>query len=125
MNDSSHRQRLGRWGEQLATDHLAANGYAILARNWRGPGGELDLVAQDGEVVVIVEVKTRRGAAHGVPEEALTPRKAMKLRQLGASYVAAHCPEDTPWRIDLVAVELDRNGRLMRCEQIEHAVMGW
>lgn len=125
MTDAGHRKRLGNWGEGVAAAHLESLGYTILARNWRGAGGEIDLVARTGEVVVIVEVKTRRGAAHGLPEEALTPRKSAKLLQLGAAYVAGHCPEDTPWRIDLIAVELDSSGKLLRCNHIEHAVMGW
>lgn len=125
MSDTGHRQRLGRWGEQLAADHLQAHGYTLLARNWRTAAGEIDLVARDGDEVVIVEVKTRRGAGHGLPEEALTPRKANQLLQLGAAYVAEHFPDEPSWRIDLIAVELDSSGKLLRCDHIEHAVLGW
>ncbi len=71
---SAPRQRLGRWGEGVAATHLEAHGYTILARNWRCAAGEIDLVARDGETLVFVEVKTRRGRAYGAPEEALTPR---------------------------------------------------
>ncbi|HOU41061.1 MAG TPA: YraN family protein, partial [Promineifilum sp.] len=81
------RRRLGNWGEGVAAVQLEAKGYAIVARNWRCAVGEIDLVARDGETLVFVEVKTRRGRAYGAPEEALTPRKAQKLLQLGAQYV--------------------------------------
>ncbi len=119
------RQRLGRWGEGVAATHLTALGYTIVARNWRCAAGEIDLVARDGETLVFVEVKTRRGRAYGAPEEALTPRKAQKLLQLGAQYCAEHELSDVNWRIDLVAIELDARGLLLRCEHIPNAVLGW
>jgi putative endonuclease len=119
------RQRLGRWGENVAAIHLEAAGYAILARNWRGAGGEIDLVARDGETIVFVEVKTRRGRDFGAPEEALTPHKAEKLVSLGQQYIVDHDLEDVNWRIDLVSVELDRDGRLLRCDHTPCAVLGW
>jgi putative endonuclease len=119
------RQRLGHWGENVAAIHLEAAGYAILGRNWRCAGGEIDLVARDGETIVFVEVKTRRGRDFGAPEEALTPRKAEKLISLGQQYMVDHDLEDVNWRIDLISVELDRDGRLLRCDHIPCAVLGW
>jgi putative endonuclease len=119
------RQRLGQWGERIAALHLEARGYAILDRNWRCGAGEIDLVARDAETVVFVEVKTRRGRAYGAPEEALTPRKAEKLMRLGQQYVYEHDLGDVDWRIDLIAVELDERGRMLRCEHIPNAVLGW
>lgn len=76
-------------------------------------------------MLVFVEVKTRKGRAFGAPEESLTPAKAQKLMQLGLQYVADHDLEDVGWRIDLVAVELDESGRLLRCDHIPNAVLGW
>ncbi len=119
------RQRLGRWGENVAAIHLEASGLSIVERNWRCRGGEIDLIARDDETVVFVEVKTRRGRDYGAPEEALTPQKAQKLLVLGQQYMADHALEDVNWRIDLVAVELDGNGRLLRCDHIPNAVIGW
>lgn len=128
MSDSrpvDSRRRLGQWGENYAASHLEANGYHIIERNWRCREGEVDLVARDGETLVFVEVKTRRGDAYGTPEEALTPRKAEKLLALGQQYVYEHALDNVNWRIDLVAVELDPQGRLLRCNHIPHAVLGW
>jgi uncharacterized protein (TIGR00252 family) len=119
------RRRLGDWGENLAALHLEAQGYTIVARNWRCRIGEIDLVARDGEAFVFVEVKTRRGRAFGAPEEALTPKKAEKLSLLGQQYMVDHALDDVNWRIDLVVVELDGRGRLLRCEHMPGAVWGW
>jgi putative endonuclease len=121
----AERQSLGRWGESYAAEHLESLGYHVIARNWRCRSGEIDLVAQDRDEVVIVEVKARRGTGHGLPEEALTPRKAAQLLSLGEQYVGQHCAPDTAWRIDLIAIELDANGRLVRCDHVPHAVLGW
>ncbi len=119
------RRRLGNWGEGVAAVQLEAKGYTIVARNWRCAVGEIDLVARDGETLVFVEVKTRRGRAYGAPEEALTPRKAQKLLQLGAQYVYEQSLGDINWRIDLVAIELDARGLLLRCDHVRNAVLGW
>jgi len=119
------RRRLGQWGEKVAALYLEAQGLLILERNWRCRGGEIDLVARDGEAVVFVEVKTRRGRDFGAPEEALTPHKAEKLMQLGQQYIADRELDDVDWRIDLVAVELDGSGKLLRCDHIPNAVLGW
>ncbi len=70
-------------------------------------------------------MKTRRGREFGAPEEALTTRKALKLLQLGQLYMAEHELDDVNWRIDLVAVELDETGLLLRCDHIANAVLGW
>ncbi len=119
------RRRLGQWGENVAALHLEGAGYVIVGRNWRCRGGEIDLIARDGETVVFVEVKTRRGNNFGAPEEALTPRKAQKLMTLGQQYIADHELDDVDWRVDLVAVELDGRGKLLRCDHIPNAVLGW
>ncbi len=121
----THRQKLGRWGEALAADRLQADGYEILARNWRCGQGEIDLVARDDDMLIVVEVKTRRSKAYGYPEEALTTRKAQKLIDLGVAYVAELDDPDIPWRIDLVAIQIDSNGKLERYEHIPDAVRGW
>lgn len=103
--------------------HLEQNGYRVLARNVRTRYGEIDIVAQDADGIAFVEVKARRTRAHGAPEEALTPRKQLKLVQLGDAFIAENKPyQDKAWRIDVVAVELDREGKLIRLEVIKNAV---
>ena len=122
---NNDRQQLGRWGENVAATHLESRGYRILYRNWRTRRGEIDLVAQIGETIAFVEVKTRRGREFGLPEEALTARKAARLERLAQEYMAQNELEDVDWRIDLGAVELDHSGKLLRCEHIPNAVLGW
>ena len=123
MTGNNHRQRLGRLGEDLAARHLAAKGYEIMARNWRCREGELDIVAQDGECLALVEVRTRRGTAVGSPEESITPAKQERLITLADAYVQAHdWPGD--WRIDVVAIEMDRRGNLLRIDHYENAITG-
>ena len=122
---SDYRQKLGRWGEQLAAKRLEAKGYVLLDRNWRCPRGEIDLVAKDGDVLVFVEVKTRRGRSYGTPEEAFTRSKSKRLLELGQRYLLERDIEDVEWRVDLVAVELDRQGTLQRFEHLPNVAWGW
>ena len=123
MTVHDDRRELGQRGEDLAARHLSAKGYAIVARNWRCGTGELDLVAQEGNGLVFVEVRTRRGEEMGTPEESITPAKQARLIALAEAYVQAHdWPGD--WRIDVVAIEMDRRGRVLRLEQYENAVTG-
>ena len=121
---SDGRKRLGAWGEKLAATHLQSQGYQIVARNWRCQQGEVDLIARRGETYRFVEVKTRRGRQMGTPEEAFTPAKSKKLVQIAQFYLAEY-DLDVDWQIDLVAVELDSSGKLLRCEHIPNAVLGW
>jgi putative endonuclease len=122
---SDDRQKLGRWGEQLAAQYLESHGYKVLDRNWRCRRGEIDLVAKEGDVLVFVEVKTRRGRDYGTPEEALTRYKVKRLLELGQRYMLERDLEDVEWRVDLVAVELDRQGKLLRFEHVPNAVWAW
>lgn len=122
MTDS--RKKLGQWGEGLAAQYLEAKGYEVLERNWRTARGEIDLVVQRGQELIFVEVKTRRGRVMGTPEEGITRRKADKLLMLAQQYLSEKDLE-ADWRIDLVAVELDQTGKLLRCEHIPNAVLGW
>ncbi len=118
------RLNLGRRGEHLAEQKLTACGYAILARNYRCRAGEIDLVARQGETVVFVEVRTRRGTAFGLPEASLTPRKRQHLIAAAQTYLQANQLDQAPWRIDVVAVELSQQGELLRVDVIENAIQG-
>lgn len=117
------RQRLGRAGEQLAAEELVRRGLTVVDRNWRCQAGEIDLVARDGECLAIVEVRTRRGQGYGSPEESITPAKRERLIALAQTYVAA-VDWRGPWRIDVVAVEMDKAGRLLRMTHLPNAVEG-
>lgn len=126
------RRSLGQAGEELAAQTLTAAGMTILARNWRCPAGELDIVAQDvapdyasGDLaaawLVLVEVRTRRGDRYGTARQSVLGRKEAKLRAVAQHYVQAMAWAG-PWRIDVVAVQMDSRGRLQVVEHIRHAV---
>src|ERR1700691_3807011 len=76
------KDAVGRYGENVAALHLVEAGLEVLDRNWRCAAGEIDIVAREGDVVVICEVKTRSSTTFGAPQEAITPVKAARLRQL-------------------------------------------
>lgn len=97
-------------------------GYEIVARNFRCPAGEIDIVARRGGVWAFVEVRTRRGLQFGSPEESITRRKRAHLIAAAQTYLQQNHVEDVDWRIDLVAVEFTPNGRLTRIELLENAI---
>src|SRR6266516_5414951 len=90
---SSSSIDLGRRGEALACDQLAAAGFRVLARNWcwhaGGRSGEIDVIAARPGLLVFCEVKTRRGHAYGSPAAAVTSAKQAQLRRLATAYLAA------------------------------------
>ena len=122
----SSRASLGRWGERQARLYLEAAGYAIVAANFRCRAGEMDIVAIDGDELVFVEVKTRRGDAYGQAEESISPARAERLAAVAEEFLQSRSAfpygSDTPWRIDLVCVNLDSRGKLLNVNHIKHAV---
>jgi putative endonuclease len=107
--EPSHLVR-GRWGEDRAADWYLANGYEILARNWRCPSGELDLIARRGRLLVVCEVKARRTDAFGVAAAAVGRVKQGRLRRLAAEWLASTGVRGVEVRFDVVALtgtELD------------------
>ena len=124
QNAGDYKRRLGRRGEDIAAAYLKKQGYEVLARNWRCPAGELDMVAREGGTLAFVEVRTRRGDRYGTPEESITPAKQAKLVELAQTYLQEKDLTDENWRIDVVAVEMDRRGRVTRLNLIRNAVWG-
>ena len=107
LRTPSRNRALGAHGEALAAEYLQSIGCEILARNWRlGRSGELDLVMREADAIAAVEVKTRSGTGYGTPFEAITARKAERLRKLLLGWVREHRPGAARLRIDAVAVTL-------------------
>lgn len=98
------RQQLARWGENLAAEVLSGKGYQLLGRNFFTRYGEIDLIFMDGGQVVMVEVKTRTSLAFGLPETAVTQRKAEHLRIAAEHYLQQHPELGNSWRIDVVSI---------------------
>ncbi|RVU22567.1 YraN family protein [Streptomyces antnestii] len=123
MNASRARNALGRYGEELAARRLAESGMTVIERNWRaGRTGEIDIVAREGDALVVCEVKTRRATGpagnYEHPMAAVTPVKAQRLRDLAQRWVQEHggAPPGGV-RIDLVGVLLPARGAPV----VEHA----
>lgn len=95
---------LGRRGEALAAEYLESLGMLIVERNWRCPDGEIDIVALDGDALVIAEVKTRRSLAYGHPFEAVGSDKLARLHRLGSAWCRDHELRMPLRRVDIIAV---------------------
>ncbi|MBC8163401.1 MAG: YraN family protein [Roseiflexaceae bacterium] len=114
------RRKLGSFGEAVALAHLTRAGLNEVARNWRGRGGEIDLIMRDGTTLVFVEVRTRRD---GSAAESVGARKQSKLVALAYTYLAQHCDEqELEWRIDVVAIQLGRGGQVQHLDWVRDAV---
>jgi putative endonuclease len=125
------RRHLGMAGEEMAARLLREAGFEIVARNWRCAYGELDLVAHEtlsdfveGATVtwlVAVEVRIRRGMRFGTAQQSVTAAKQAKLRTVAEAYVQ-ELQWQGPWRIDVVAIQLDSQGRMVETAHLRHAV---
>ncbi|NLG45627.1 YraN family protein [Gordonia sp. (in: high G+C Gram-positive bacteria)] len=104
---TDRRRLIGQIGEDIAAEYVATLGWQILARNWRTRNGELDLIAADGDTLVVVEVKTRASRTYTDPLGAVTPQKLRRMRLLARQWLAQ---QERFWetvRFDVVSVQLD------------------
>ena len=124
------RKNLGNFGEHLAASHLTQLGYTLIETNWRCAIGEVDIVAWHAQCLTFIEVRTRRGGGAGTPEDSITPTKQLRLQQLVEAYLQAHPAlldsqgEPPPCRIDLAAIEFDREGKLTRLQVRPNIIEG-
>ena len=119
---STVRSQLGARGEGIARAYLKMKGYKIVANNFRCQWGEVDIIAWDGRCLAFVEVRTRRSLGYGTPEESISKRKRDRLIATAETYIQS-CP--TPpeeWRIDLIAIRLDKRGAVWPVDHMEHAI---
>lgn len=117
------RKHMGDFGEQVAKTQLIRKGMQYVTHQWRCSEGEIDLIMRDGAALVFVEVRTRRSNHVGAAAESITPHKQERLINLAYIYLETHAvPQKAPWRIDVVAVALDRQGRVVQCLHIPHAI---
>ncbi len=114
---------VGASGERVAALLLEQAGCRVIARNWHCRGGELDLVALDGDTLVCVEVRVRTGVAHGSAAESVVGVKTKRVLHAGAAFLDAH-PEHAERivRIDVVAITLDRAGRVVETLHLRDAI---
>jgi len=96
---------LGKKGEDQALEYLKKKGYEIVDTNFRYDRAEIDVVARDRDVLVFVEVKTRRAGALGEPEDAVTFRKREQIRKAAQGYLFKRQLDNEECRFDVLAIE--------------------
>lgn len=109
---------LGKQGEKLAVDFLQKNGYEILETNWVFQKAEIDIIAQKGTILAVVEVKTRSSLDFGLPQDFVKPKKIQLLLKAVNEYVISN-ELDVEVRFDIIAVHKD--GNEFKIEHIEEA----
>jgi putative endonuclease len=126
MSRTSRDSALGKIGEHHARLALEARGYRYIAQNWHCAAGELDLVMLDGDELVFVEVKTRRGESAGRADDAVTDAKARRMLAAAAWFLAEHPDhQERVWRCDLVAITVHpRSGSARAAHYINAIVSG-
>ena len=108
------RLDLGKKGEALALKKVKRLGYKCIEQNYRCPLGEIDLIAKDGDCLVFIEIKTRKGRSLGYAKEAVNERKKRQLTKVALTYMKAKNCVNVKSRFDVVAINM-REGK----EQIE------
>ena len=103
---TKERLQLGKLGEDLALKKLQSLGYKSFIRNYRCPLGEIDLIARDGDTLVFLEIKTRRGRTLEYAKEAVTARKRHKITQVALVFLKENGCEEIKARFDVVAINL-------------------
>jgi putative endonuclease len=117
---TKYNKEIGAWGEEVAADWLAKRGYKIIARNIRTPYGEIDIIAQQGDVTIFVEVKTLTSSKNLLPEHNITPRKKEHMFNCAQHYASEY--EVDHWQIDVISVEGKPDGEYPVITHFENAV---
>lgn len=115
-----NNRETGRLAEEMANKALIAKGYTILENNFSNRYGEIDIVAKDKDTYVFVEVKAKKGAEFGLPEEMINPHKLRKVKNMALIYMKG---KTLPCRIDVVAVVLSPENELIRLSHYENVYM--
>lgn len=114
------RLALGQWGEEQAVQYLRKLGLKILARNYRTPVGEIDIIACSKKELLFVEVKTRRGTGFGLPQEAVGFRKQQQIIRTAQWYLAQEKTGKLQPRFDVVAI-LCQSGETAKVQHLPNA----
>ncbi len=114
------KQISGFKGEELAASYLTKNGYKIIDRNFRAVGGELDIIALDGDTLSFVEVKARSSTEFGTPLEAITARKMKSIIKTAQFYKLKNPKLPDAMRIDAVAISLDNYNEVKSIELVKN-----
>lgn len=104
------RARFWQTGEDVAVRHMKKCGYEILARNYRTPIGEIDIIARDKDTLVFAEVKTRRSVRYGAPKIAVTPKKQRKISMTALYYLKGTQAPHQKARFDVISIRNQATG---------------
>jgi len=118
---SPTRKDKGKAAEEAAASYLQQQGWRIIERNWSCRSGELDMIAEQGEILLFVEVRSRSGLGYGMPAESIDARKIQQVRRTAEVYLHRFGISDRPIRFDAVAVMLGRDLEIRSLEHIEDA----
>lgn len=110
-------RQTGYLGEDFAAETLKNKGYKILERNFSNKFGEIDIIARDGDILVFVEVKAKKGTDFGLPEEMVNAGKLRKIRRMADVYLNG---KTLPCRIDVVAIVLSQTDGLLQLNHYEN-----
>ena len=105
---TKERLDLGKFGEELALRKIKRLGYKKIVRNFRCPLGEVDIIARDGDTLVFLEIKTRKGRSIGYAKEAVNARKKRQISKVALAYMKSRDCSDLRARFDVVATSLAR-----------------
>ena len=120
--NTMNRRETGALGENIAADYLAKHGYIIRERNFRTREGEIDIIAEKDGTLVFVEVRAKTSKQFGTAEESITERKKKRLIALAEAYLSDCAEQPASCRIDIIAIQLDAQGELIRLNMIENAI---
>jgi putative endonuclease len=115
------RQFKGKKAEVEAVRLLKESGMKIVTRNYRCRLGEIDIVVEDGDVLVFVEVRSRSGTGYGLPQESIGAKKIFKIRKVAQHYIMVNGVHKGGYRFDVVAVMLNNEGDINNIEHIRNA----
>ncbi len=111
---------VGRVGEEIARDYLLTKNYELITQNFQTRFGEIDLICKDGDSLVFVEVKTKKGLEFGSPEEMFTTGKYQRVKRMATVYLGG---KESQCRIDMVAVVLGPDDQLLQITHYPNVVL--
>jgi putative endonuclease len=124
---TSKSQKIGELGEDIACKYLIKHGYKVLERNYTKKWGEIDIVAQKGNTIYFVEVKSQNqgGVTHETirPEENMHPKKLQRLSRTIQTYVLEKTSGEVDWQFDLIVVLLNENKKTAHVRRIENIIL--
>lgn len=119
LEEGPEHLQMGVWGEELAVAYLSEKGYVILERDWHSTHRDIDIIAQQGEWIVFVEVKTRRNRDFADPLQAINYQKRKNLR-LAIEHYIHYRKFDNPWRFDVITVVGELGSKIPEINHIEN-----